>query len=103
MTWSRVLRIRMIFAKRRLRAKKIERKKAELLERQEKIKSEKKKWAAQQRLAKKKAALAAKQRQEEAKIMAEGGHLPHGWKKEKRGQRWCFQSPSGEWTWNDPR
>ena len=44
-----------------------------------------------------------KKREEEKKIMAEGGHLPPGWKKEKRGQRWCFQSPDGNWTWNDPR
>ena len=47
--------------------------------------------------------LEKKQREKEKKIMAEGGHLPAGWKKEKRGQRWCFQSPDGEGTWNDPR
>ena len=35
--------------------------------------------------------------------MAEGGPLPEGWNKEMRGSRWCFQDPSGEWTWEDPR
>jgi hypothetical protein len=96
-------RIRMIFAKRRLKKKKIEQKKLEMKRKAERIKEEKKKFMAQQRLEKKRALLAMKQREKEKKIMAEGGHLPAGWKKEKRGQRWCFQSPDGEWTWNDPR
>ena len=96
-------RIRMIFAKRRARAKRIEKKKMELQAKAEKIREEKKKFAAQQRLEKKRALLAMKQRENEKKIMAEGGYLPEGWKKEKRGGRWCFCAPNGEWTWDDPR
>ena len=96
-------RIRMIFAKRRLRKKKMERKKEELKLKQEKIKQAKKKEMAKQRLEKKRALLAMKQREKEKKIMAEGGYLPPGWNKEKRGERWCFQAPDGSWTWDDPR
>ena len=96
-------RIRMIFAKRRLRKKKMEKKKEELKLKQEKIKQAKKKEMAKQRLEKKRALLAMKQREKEKKIMEEGGYLPPGWNKEKRGERWCFQAPDGSWTWDDPR
>ena len=91
-------RIRMIFAKRRLRKKKMERKKEELKLKQEKIKQAKKKEMAKQRLEKKRALLAMKQREKEKKIIAEGGYLPPGWNKEKRGERWCFQAPDGSFV-----
>lgn len=96
-------RIRMKFARKMLRKKRIEQKKAQLKAKQDAIKAKKRKELQQARLQKKRALAEKKSREAEAKIMAEGGPLPEGWNKEMRGSRWCFQNPTGEWTWDDPR
>ena len=96
-------RMRIRLAKNVYILRKKEKKKAELKAKQDKLKAEKKKQMEEQRALKRAALEEKKRKKEHEQIMAEGGYLPEGWKKEMRGTRWCFQDPDGNWGWEDPR